>query len=503
MTARRFGAAYVTVLVCQALAAIAMLASLRWLALYVDPETFGRYALYQSAVSAGALLLISWPNAALLRFGREEWGTHQRIGATLAARLTLFATCVCVAVALSWLLDSWLRAFLRVDASPFVWIAAGVIVTPTAELAVYMNQAVGRTEMYGYSPLITRAGFLAGVLLIPSLPPGADWTYLALCMVTSTALAASAAVVTLPRSHYGGFAFDAVRVGQLLRYSWTLPFAGISTYVVNWIDSWVIRDFKGVASVGVYNWAYQTTAVAGLAFAPIAVVLTPRVIDARVNGDRISLQRYVDAIVPTTSLIAGAVAFSFAFVFPLLHRVAAPAYAPAYPVILVLAAALPFQLIAYLITPIGNAYERILPRFVLVSGVIATLNTAGDLLLVRWIGINGAAIATTSSFAIGALLLIIVVRRAGLDFGPLWRFATPAVILAPALGVLGWSGPTKGGAIIVAVAAAAVVAATAYFRRSDGGVIGRVVDLAQALTLADAGSGPSLPASAEPVSDRC
>src|SRR4029079_11376717 len=128
------------------------------------------------------------------------------------------------------------------------------------------------------------------------------------------------------------------------------------------------------------------------------------------NGDRVSLQRYVDAIVPTVSLMACAVALSLAFVFPVLRRVAAPAQPPAYPVILVLASALPFQLIAYLITPIGNAYERILPQFVLVSAVIATLNTAGDLLLVRRVGIIGAAIATTASFAIGALLLVAVVR---------------------------------------------------------------------------------------------
>jgi O-antigen/teichoic acid export membrane protein len=491
------------VLVCQALAAIAMLASLHWLGVYVDPETFGRYALYQSVISAGALLLISWPNAALLRFGREEWGTHRRIGATLAARLTLFASCLCVAVGLSWLLDPWLRAFLRVEASPFVWIAAGVILMPTAELAVYTNQAVGRTEMYGYSPLITRAGFLAGVLLIPAFRPGADWTYLAVCILTATAIAASFAVVTLPLSHYGGFGFDAGRVGQLLRYSWTLPFAGISTYVVNWIDSWVIRDVKGVASVGVYNFAYQTTAVAALAFAPIAVVLTPRVIDARVNGDRLSLQRYVDAIVPTVSLFAAAVAFSLAFVFPLLRRVAAPAYEPAYPVILILASALPFQLIAYLVTPIGNAYERILPRFVLVSAVIAVLNTTGDLLLVRRIGINGAAIATTSSFAIGALLQVVVVQRAGLDFGPLWRFATPALVVAPALAVLGSNGPTTGGAVIVAATAAAIVAALTYFGRSGDGVISRVLGLGRALTLAGAEAGPTVTPPAEQMPDRC
>jgi len=493
VTAPRLESSYVTVLICQAVAAAATLASLRWLAQYVDPETFGRYALYQSVVSAGALLLVSWPNAALLRFGREEWGIHQRIGATLAARLVLFAICLIAAISAAWLLDPWLRQFLRVSGSPFALIALGVVVTPASELAVYMNQAVGRTEMYGYSPLITRAGFLVGVLLIPRLRPGADWTYLAICIVASTAVAAAAAVATLPRSHYHGLRFDADRVRLLLRYSWTLPFAGVSTYVVNWIDTWVIRDVKGMTSVGVYNWAYQTTVVAALAFAPIAVVLTPRVIDARVSGDRASLQHYVDTIVPAALLVATAVAVSLTFVFPLLQRIAAPSYAPAYPVILILASALPFQLVAYLITPIGNAYERVLPRFVLVSAAIAVLNTTGDLLLVPRLGIEGAAIATASSFAIGALLLVLVVRRTGLDFGPLWRYATPAFVLIPALALLTWAGPATGGLVIGVIALWIVVPMRLYSRSTGNDMLRRLVAVGRALTLAGA-PAPVVPA---------
>ena len=67
------GRSYLTVIVCQCIAAVATIATLRWLAVYVDPDTFGQYALFQSVVSAAALFFVSWPNAALLRFGREEW----------------------------------------------------------------------------------------------------------------------------------------------------------------------------------------------------------------------------------------------------------------------------------------------------------------------------------------------------------------------------------------------------------------------------------------------
>ena len=355
------GRSYLIVLTCQGLAAVAALASLRWLATYVDPETFGRYSLYQSVVAAGALFLVSWPNAALLRFGREEWTRHGRIGDTLGARALLFVATTSFAVAVAWAFDLQLRAFLHVDHSPFIWVAVGVVVVPAAELAIYVNQAIGRTEVYGYSPLITRIGFFAGIALIPFLQAKPDWTYLASWLLGPTVAAAIFALATMPRTSFSGFTVSSPSVLTLLRYSWTLPFAAVSTYVVNWIDSWVIRDFRGVGSVGVYNWAYQTTAIAALAFAPLAVVLTPRVIDARLKDDPARIKRYVDAILPAATAMAIVVAVIFMFAFPLFNLIATPSYAPAYLVILILLAALPFQLIAYLVTPLANAYERLLP----------------------------------------------------------------------------------------------------------------------------------------------
>jgi O-antigen/teichoic acid export membrane protein len=481
------GRSYLTVVVCQALAAAAAIAGLRWLAVYVSPETFGQYALYQSVVSAGTLFLLSWPNAALVRFGREEWATHGRVGTTLAARVLLFGACLLVAFAIAWSLDPWLRTFLHVDQSPFRWIALGLVVTPVAELVVYLHQTVGRTEVYGYTPLITRVGFLIGVLLIPVFGTGRDWTYLALCISAATAVAAASAAAALPSSCWSEFRLDSRTIVKVLRYSWALPFAGISTYVVNWVDSWVIRGVKGVGSVGVYNWAYQTTVVAALAFAPIAVVLTPRMIDARLTGDSAGIKRYVDAIAPTATLMAAAVAVGLAFVFPMLRWVAGPAYAAAYPVILILLSALPFQLIAYLVTPLGNAYERVLPRFVLVSAAIAVLNAIGDVLLVTRVGIAGAAIATTSAIGVGALLLVIVVSKTGIEFAPLWRYAIPALILVPAVVVLLQLGPSAGGVVIVLTVAVGLLVVAWFVGAKSGHLnpFGWFGALGSALTLSE------------------
>jgi O-antigen/teichoic acid export membrane protein len=489
------GRSYLTVVVCQAIAAVAAVSALRWLAIYVEPEVFGRYTLYQSVVSAIGLFLISWPNAALLRFGREEWVRQGSVGATLGARCALFATSVAAAVALVWWFDPWVRTLLGIAApgpSPWRWIALGIVVVPASELAIYVSQAVGRTEMYGYSPLITRAGFLAGVMLIPLIRPAAEWTYLAGCLILSSVAASVYAFGTMPRAAWRGFEIRPRTVMILVTFSWTLPFAGISTYVVNWVDSWVIREVKGVALVGIYNWAYQATAIAGLAFAPIAVILTPRVIDARLKQDSIRIARYVEAILPAAGVMALATTALLWLAFPLLQRFIAPAYAPAYPIIMVLLAALPAQLINYLVTPLANAYEQLLPRIVLVSVAIAVLNVVGDLLLVPRIGILGAAIATLSAFTIGSLLLIIVIGSSGIKFAPVWRYSVPTLSLVPTLILLQWNALSKTAALAAGAAVLGlmllhvrgVIRASRDELRS-GAITRAVTRLVRALTLSE------------------
>jgi O-antigen/teichoic acid export membrane protein len=260
---------------------------------------------------------------------------------------------------------------------------------------------------------------------------------------------------------------------------------------VNWIDAWVIRNVSGLAAVGVYSWAYQTTAIASLVFAPMAVALTPRVIDARLNDDRARLERYTGSILPAALVCAAAVAASFVLVFPAIRALTSPAYADAYPVVLVLLAALPFQLTAHLVTPLASAYERLIPRFVMVSVFIAVVNVAGDLLLVRHFGIIGAAVATATAFAAGALVLVTVVRAEGLAFAPLWHYAAPGLVVFPAAALMYFAGPVVGSAVIVVAGAVALaIVALAHKRRAvagaPAGLLAALAALGLALTLDDA-----------------
>jgi len=485
---------YSIIVVCQALAALAAVAALKVIAKEVSVEAFGRYSLYQSVVAAASLLLIGWPNAAVLRFGREEWVRHGRAGTTLAVRLTLFAASISVSIAAAWAADSWLRELLKIDESPFYWIVAGILATSIADLMVYVSQAVDRSEAYGFSPLIARGGFLVGIMLIPVLHRGVTWSYLAASMIAATAAASLVTLLRLPIASWGGFRLTPRDVGAVLKYSWTIPFAAMSVYVVNWVDGWMIREFRGVGQVGVYNWAYQTTAIASLACSPIAAILTPRVIDARIKDDRQRLDRYASAILPVTTIASVAVALGLACVYPVLALVVSPAYAEAYPIILLLMAAFPFQLLGYLVTPIGNAYETLIPRFMFVSAMVALFNTVGDFVLVPRIGVTGAAVSTATAFGLGGLLQAAVVRRCA-DFGPLWRYTAPAWILVPTVAALLAAGPRAGAALVVTVAAAGALVyglgqhLRAKFRQSPS-TFTELARLPRALTLSDITAPP-------------
>jgi len=486
--------AYSIIVVCQALAAVATIAALKTIARNVSAETFGQYSLYQSVVAAASLLLIGWPNAAVLRFGREEWARHGRVGSTVAVRLTLLAASIATAIAAAWLADPWLRRLLEIRESPFYWIVAGVAAASVAELLIYIGQAVGRTEAYGYSPLITRAGFLIGVALIPTLHHSVRWNYLAASIIAATTAASLVTFARLPTASWAGLQLTSPNVAAVLKYSWSIPFAAMSVYIVNWVDGWVIREFRGVGPVGVYNWAYQTTAIASLACSPIAAILTPRVIDARVNDDRQRLERYARAILPVTTLASAAIAVGMAFVYPVLTLVASPAYAGAYPIILLLVAALPFQLLGYLVTPLGNAYEALLPRFVFVSAAVALCNTVGDLALVPRIGMAGAAVSTASAFALGGLLQAAVVRGCT-NFPPLWYYTAPAWILVPTVAVLLSAGPRTGALLVVGAAAIAAViySLNKHFNsgfRSTSSALAELARLPRALTLSDMAGPP-------------
>jgi len=451
---------YTKTLFLQGGVAATVLVSSWLISLYISPAVFGQYSLYLSVVGACGMLLINWPNAALLRFGREEWNSEKRIGETLAASFLLYFMGTIVAIGLAWWLDSLAARFLDLHDSPFFWIALGVILFPLTQIGVYANQATGQALPYSYAPLLNRSTFLLGIVLVPLLKVTAEWNYLVAWGLAGTSLASIVTFCLLPRCAWRSFRYKGAKLKQILRYSWAIPLGAVAAYTVNWVDAWVIRGFMDPAAVGLYTWAYQVTMIGSMAFAPLGVILAPIMLDARLAGDiaRLGLHGHHSLRLMVAAGIVGLVILTA--VYPILSMVAGSNYLRTYPVILILLSAIPFQLLGYLINPIGSAFEHLVSRAVLISVGVAVLNVLGDVLLVPQVGIIGAAVATLIVFSISAMLTVIFLMNyiKGLRFPSLSSFGVSGLLMPAGAICLLTTGPVLGAGLCVALSMSILLA---------------------------------------------
>jgi O-antigen/teichoic acid export membrane protein len=439
-------ASYFIIVLLQGLASLLAILSLWQISLHVETAVFGQYSLYLSIIMAATMFLISWPNAALLRYGREEWKLNRKIGETLASRFVFYLVAVCVSIVGAWLLSPLLIGILKINTNFLFLVVIGIVIFPLAELAVYANQAVGKPVSYGYTPLVKQVIFFGGILLIPVMAIKVEVNYLIKVVLLASSIASIFALLSLPRCAWQSFRPSWMVLKKIFRYSWAIPLGAVAAYTVQWIDLWVIRIFMKTEDVGVYSWAYQLTALGGLVFTPLNVILTPTMIDAHLSGNYEQLSQYAQRLLRLMFLITIIGSLLLPAVYPVLATAVSSNYVLAYHAILVLASAIPFQLLSYLINPLLAPFANLIPKVALINSLMAIINVLGDFALVPLIGIVGAAISTWFVFSLGALLQIHLVKNylTGIKMPRIFLFSLAGLIMPAGVFCLWSTGPFLG-----------------------------------------------------------
>lgn len=246
-------------------------------------------------------------------------------------------------------------------------------------------------------------------------------------------------------------------LSQIIRYSWAIPFGAIGSYLVNWVDAWVIRAFLGTAYVGLYQWAYQISAIGPMIFAPLGVVLIPGMVDARLDGDEVKLSRHGHRSLKAMIFMGLLGTIALIFIYPIVSIIGNMEYVRTYSVILILISAIPFQFVGYLMNPIGAAFEQIISKLALISLGIAAVNMFGDLWLVPIMGMNGAALATAITFALSGLLQVWIIMYYVKGFPKIIDFIIAGLIMPAGALSLYFLGPTLGAIICLFVSSGILI----------------------------------------------
>jgi O-antigen/teichoic acid export membrane protein len=292
----------------------------------------------------------------------------------------------------------------------------------------------------GVSMLGTVGGQAVGLALTAALHSATG--YIA-GVVAGAAVAAIAGLVRISAFRAGLPRLREVRTSLALG----LPIVphGLAIYVLASADRIVIAAILGLAATGRYQVAY---AVGGLGVALVTAVnqaWLPVVLGAPAN----SRWEVLTATSRVVNLIAAVIAGALALVAPLGLLIAAP---PAYgrAALVPVAAIVAFSAVPYATS--GTYFQIVFARgrtgvMAIAAPVAAAINIALNVLLLRPIGLTGAAIATAAAYA--ALPAIVWLRarrlvslpRADRDALGAWLMAAPfvaagALLPSDALGAL-------------------------------------------------------------------
>lgn len=238
---------------------------------------------------------------------------------------------------------------------------------------------------------------------------------------------------TLPR---GQASFDTKRIEEVTRYSLPFTISGISGFVYRSSDIFLILYFLGDAATGIYGVAYAATSFMGMFSTAFNFLSTP--VASRLESDG----EIDDAIEMFRTVVRWLLVASICALVPLgiyatdfIVIVYQSKYAEGGIILSVLAVGFAAKNVLSVHNSILEAAGR--SKVLSVNSTVAAVtNVLLNLALVPWIGLVGAAIATTVSFLLRDGLAAIQVYLE-LDETPLtWLTIRPLVLGIPLLAVV-------------------------------------------------------------------
>ena len=367
-----------------------------------------------------AILLVGLDHAIVLRRARDG---HDLTARSIATAAMLIVSALTVVV---WLTSVWWAPAFGLTDRPIVLITV-LWTVPTAGVMISLGLLNASDRLRAYTVLgafCAVGGQAVGLTLVLTHPP-----------FTTSSAAANFALGLLVADLVGvvlGFALTRPRlrgaltwstVGPSLALGAPLALDSVSLFVLNAGDRILLQRLAGAGEVGRYQIAYTLGYTATMVIALMSSTWTPRFAAV---GDRLKRWQLIGATRDSIYRLLTPVVLGIVLGAPLALRIVAPAsFRPGslLPVVYLVV------LSSYAVAA-SSATGRMLVTggrtraFATCTLIAAVVNIGVNLVLIPWIGLFGAAIATIVAYLVQG-----VVQRAVVGGGPEFP-ATPRRVLA-------------------------------------------------------------------------
>jgi O-antigen/teichoic acid export membrane protein len=417
----------------------------------LSPESYAALGMVIALGQTASTVLASWPQMALVHFGRLEALAGGAARASFWAAACLSAGGLALGTVLIAIFREPLQEYLG---APALLPLAGAyaIALAASGLLLHRLHAVGAFRLAALLPGLDRV-----LLIVMLLGLAASGIHQASAAGMALVLASfGASAVALGFSSPGRPRIDRDGLASMARFSAPLALAVIGGPLFLWADFWVASRFLSPAELGCYYLAVQAAGwILNLAIL-INVVGGPLAVGLLASGQKERLRLLCSRGAPQLCFAASGSLAVGASLAPLLLPYLFPtSYGRALAPILVLAAACAWSPLYFAAIAVLNAYRR--PRLI----TSATLLLGGSnlilsLALVPALGVIGAALAKGVALILTATVALLAACRVsgaeilgslGFALGPAPLAAGLVLALPEALG------PTvAGSATVLAIA---------------------------------------------------
>ncbi|MCD4674819.1 MAG: oligosaccharide flippase family protein, partial [Desulfobacula sp.] len=381
---------------------------------YLGPANYGKVALILSAISLLYLFGLSWLRVSFIRFGKEEFVKENSLRKTTA---NFFVNNIFSFIIISisfYIFRKSIFNFLEIKNSYAFWIILfgcllGFLKNFVFEVLKVIRLIKLQTILLR---LVTKIFILFGMLLFVFNILEINVNYIILIFLVSDLLIIIIGFCFIKFDYFFPLSFDKKMIKRMLIFSYPLFFSAWSSYIINWVDAYVIKYFMNLEYVGIYQAAYKIFGTFKSFWGAGLVTITlPIIMVFKTNGQSDKIKNvYLKRLIPQVSFL-GMILISFIivstdFAFNLIYGTK---FNDSIIPFKILVASQNFTIVSSMLTAIIISYD--MTKMLSILGIsLGIFNIIADIILVQYFGIIGAAISSFLVFSIAPVIWLFYIN---------------------------------------------------------------------------------------------
>jgi O-antigen/teichoic acid export membrane protein len=366
------------------------------LALYLEPKGFGIYSLSMMVVYLFSGLLVYSAGESFVLYSNKALKDKKPINKVFTAYIAFLFCSTVFFLLLAVLISDPVSRFSSLSDGQFPFLIAAYFGMGIRYAGESLYLALDKRQLHAVYQILIGTFYILGIFTMQLLSK-LTLVNVFILLLVAPILALICLLPFSPIKLLLPLSYDKIVFQKLFRYTTWSMLGGVAVYLISWGDNFVLRYFVSLEEIGVYNLSYQIFKGVSMVIFIVPTYFLPFVSQNIKNKEKIS--SYLNNKRP---ILMGAGLVGIATVYfltPFVLSFYGEAYADSVAVAQFLLIGTVFMLYKNFFGPIMVALEKY--KFGTQAIVLsATVNIILDFVFVPYMGIMGAALATTITYAL-------------------------------------------------------------------------------------------------------